>query len=394
MRLSTKAPAMLFLAGLALLLAFGSTAASAGNGDRGLPGLERAVEAQERNTSSLMAIPGVVGTAVGDGGNGRAAVFVFTAEPQVAGIPTKVDGVPVVTHVTGEIFALGHCPDHMGGKPPPGCGNGGENGDELDRTARARPAPLGFSTGHPNITAGSIGARLIDDNGTPADPDDDTYYALSANHVYADTGSANIGDNVLQPGDFDGGVDPGDAIGTLAAFVPIVFDAINCDPNILPDPDCNTVDAAIAESSTANLGNSTGSDGYGTPKSSTMAALFNQKLQKYGRTTGQTKGFVWALNSTVDVNYGTSGSPEIARFVGQIVIKGKGIFSGGGDSGSLVVAEDKNNKRRPVGLLFAGAQFPGLGAGTDFTWANPIGDVLADLEDELGGGATLAIDGE
>ena len=125
----------------------------------------------------------------------------------------------------------------------------------------------------------------------------------------------------------------------------------------------NVIDAAIALSSTANLGNATRSDGYGTPRSTTVAATFNQKLKKYGRTTQQTKGFVWATNVIVNVNYGDAG---VARFVGQIMIKGNGTFSAGGDSGSLIVTQRGNN---PVGLLFAGS--------SQFTCANPIDDVLA-----------------
>ncbi len=89
----------------------------------------------------------------------------------------------------------------------------------------------------------------------------------------------------------------------------------------------------------------------------------NEKLRKYGRTTQQTKGFVWATNVTVDVNY---GGPGVARFVRQIMIKGNGTFSAGGDSGSLIVTQRGNN---PVGLLFAGS--------SQFTFANPIDDVHA-----------------
>ena len=131
----------------------------------------------------------------------------------------------------------------------------------------------------------------------------------------------------------------------------------------------NVVDAAIAVSSTAELGNATPSDGYGTPKSETVAAAINQKVKKYGRTTGLTKGQVFAINATVNVNY---GAPGVARFVNQIIIF-PGEFSAGGDSGSLIVADgkgrNKGDDRKPVGLLFAGS--------TSMTVANPIDAVLA-----------------
>ncbi len=58
------------------------------------PGLERAIEVQKQHTDALLDIQGVVGTAVGHGAQGRAAIFVFTVEPGVVGIPAELDGVP------------------------------------------------------------------------------------------------------------------------------------------------------------------------------------------------------------------------------------------------------------------------------------------------------------
>ena len=88
---------------------------------------------------------------------------------------------------------------------------------------------------------------------------------------------------------------------------------------------------------------------------------------KYGRTTSQTKGQVYAINATVNVGYDWG----VARFVNQIIIT-PGSFSAGGDSGSLIVIDGKGkNKaddRKPVGLLFAGSAF--------ITVANPIDAVL------------------
>jgi hypothetical protein len=304
---------------------------------------ERVKEVQEKHTDRLMAIEGVEGTAVGLDDSERPAVKVFLENPGVRGIPRELDGVPVHPVVTGKFYAL----------PKPEGKPGG--GTKIDPTARLpRPVPIGVSTGHPDITAGTIGCRVKDAAGV---------YALSNNHVYADENKGPIGINVLQPGPYDGGRDPGDAIGTLAAFNTIKFDGSD-----------NTIDAAIALSSTANLGNATPSNGYGTPKSTTAAAYVGQPVQKYGRTTRLTKGKVYAINATVDVGY-DSGT---ARFVNQIIIT-PGTFSAGGDSGSLVVdASRGSNSRKPVGLLFAGSQF--------FTVANPIDAVL--------GAFGVTIDGE
>lgn len=172
-----------------------------------------------------------------DGGAG--VVLVLTEGPGVAGIPNELDGVRVVTRVSGEIFAF---------DPPPH--NHGGGGDPIDPTARFdRPVPIGVSTGHPAITVGTIGARVTD--GT-------NVYALSNNHVYANENNATIGDDVIQPGTSGDGASPADDIGTLAAFEPILFDLDLTDNT--PGPS-NIMDAAIALSSTGDLGNATPSDG-------------------------------------------------------------------------------------------------------------------------------------
>jgi len=205
-----------------------------------------------------------------------------------------------------------------------------------------RPVPIGVSTGHPDITAGTIGCRVTD--GT-------NVYALSNNHVYANENLASIGDNVLQPGTYDEGVDPDDAIGTLYDFEPIDFDGGG-----------NTIDAAIALCSEETLGNATPFDGYGTPSSTIVTwNLLRLRVQKYGRTTGLTSGRIAGINATINVGY-DSGT---ALFVNQILIR-PGGFSAGGDSGSLIVTEQGNN---PVGLLFAGSVL--------YTVANPIDLVLS-----------------
>jgi len=288
---------------------------------------ERVREVQERHTDALMTVEGVVGTAVGANENAQHAVLVFLERPGIGGIPKQLDGIPVRPEVTGRLEALARPV-----KPAP-----------VDPTAWfARPVPIGVSTGHPGITAGTIGCRVVDASGN--------VYALSNNHVYANENKASLGDWVLQPGPYDGGDDPVDAIGTLEVFIPIAFNGT-----------ANYIDAAIALSNTGLLGTATPSGGYGRPSSSTAAAKINMKVKKYGRTTGLTKGKVSAVNAIVNVGY-DSGT---ARFVNQIVVV-PGTFSAGGDSGSLIVTESGN---MPVGLLFAGS--------STATIANPIGAVLS-----------------
>ncbi len=273
---------------------------------------------QDRHTERLLSISGAVGTATGMTEDGRPAIVVFVtteALAKSAPIPAIIEEVPVIIKVTGMFVAL------------------------TDPTARqSRPVPTGVSTGHPDITAGTIGARVTDGNNV---------YALSNNHVYANINEANLGESALQPGSVDGGADPADKIGDLFDFEPILFDGSD-----------NIVDAAIAISSTNLLGNSTpADDGYGTPNSTLVSATVGQSVQKYGRTTGLTTGLVSEINVTANICYKARGpvrcNPNfIARFVNQIAIT-PGGFSSGGDSGSLIVTNDAS--KNPLGLLFAGS---------------------------------------
>jgi len=233
------------------------------------PDLRAALAAQERHTAALLQVPGVVGTAVGLSPDGKPTVRLLLAQANVKGLPLALDGVPVTTEVTGMFLA------------------------RSDPTTRQRPAPLGFSLGHPAITAGSIGGRVVDASGA--------IYVLSNNHVLANSNDAGVGDPELQPGPFDGGTAPADQIGTLAAFKPINFSG-----------GANTIDAAIAVSSADMLSNATPADeGYGLPNSAIYgdangdgvfdneSALLGLAVQKYGRTTKATHGQITGINATV-----------------------------------------------------------------------------------------------
>lgn len=283
-----------------------------------------AVRAQERHSDALLRVPGVVGTAVGRLPNGRTRIRVFVASSSTRGVPNEIDGIPVTTEVTGLFVAL------------------------TDPTTKQRPAPLGFSVGHPAITAGTLGARVVDATGN--------VYILSNNHVLANSNGATVGDPTLQPGAFDGGT-AADQIGTLAAFNPIVFSSTAS----------NTMDAAIAQVNGSDIGFGTPTDdGYGIPGSTIFGdangdglfddrnALLSLPVQKYGRTTKLTKGAITGVNATLTICYEVLFifCVKSARFVDQVIIE-PGGFSGGGDSGSLIVTDDAN--KSPVALLFAGS---------------------------------------
>jgi hypothetical protein len=289
----------------------------------GAQGLDVAIAAQERHTPALMRIPGVVGTSVGVNAAGQAVVQIYLVDGSVAGLPDVLDGVPVRRQVTGRLMAWS------------------------DPTLKLRPAPIGYSVGHFAITAGTIGARVVNAAST--------MFLLSNNHVLANSNNAAIGDAIYQPGPIDGGT-AADQIGTLAAFKAIDFSG---------GP--NTIDAALATANAAVLSNTTPpDDGYGMPSGQIWGDgnndgvfdnknnLLNLKVQKYGRTTKLTKGTITGINASLSICYEVIFifCTKSAAFFDQIVIS-PGGFSGGGDSGSDIVTDDAN--RNPVALLFAGS---------------------------------------
>jgi len=294
------------------------------------PDFLKALAIQRRHTDALLSIPGVVGTAIGRQPDGQPGMLLLVERAGIRGLPHLLDGVPVAERVTGRLMAFS------------------------DPTKRQRPAPLGYSVGHPAITAGTIGARVRDALGR--------VYILSNNHVLANSNGATIGDPEYQPGPFDGGTSA-DQIATLTDFQTISFAANGS----------NTIDAAIALASIDVLDNATPADvGYGMPSSQIYSdadgdgffdnpgALLGLNVQKYGRTTRLTHGQITGVNATVTICYEVSGFSCIktARYVDQFIIS-PGTFSGGGDSGSLIVTDDGN--ANPVALLFAGSSSVTIG---------------------------------
>ena len=233
----------------------------------------------------------------------------------------------------------------------------------LEYTSRMRPAPSGVSIGHVNITAGTLGG-LVRDRATG------NVVILSNNHVLADSNEGTAGDPVLQPGPADGGTSPGDEIATLTRFVPIDFSSGGQ----------NRVDGAVATPLNPNdVVWSTLDIGPETPKTRRVVGESDLGLfvQKTGRTTEHTQGFVQALFATVQVKYDLF---KKATFVDQIIVSqgaSEEAFSNGGDSGSLVYDADS----RVIGLLFAGSQGTESEAAT--TIVNPINYVMSELNVEL-----------
>ena len=210
------------------------------------------------------------------------------------------------------------------------------------------------------------------------------------NHVGANSNDAEIGDAYLQPGLYDGGRYPDDAIGKLLRFVPINFVGMPSEcpvgklwsglynvparlacrrtrlRSVVEAPEANLVDAALIELD--NEGDAIADIvDIGVPKG-TRRAEIDMLVQKSGRTTCHTKeGPITAVDATVNVGYGEG---RTAVFRDQIIV-GKPGFSSGGDSGSLVL----DMEGYAVGKLFAGSE--------TITIANHIQTYLDLLEADL-----------
>jgi hypothetical protein len=329
-------------AALALLALLVAVALSADSSAARPSGLQHAIDVQEQSSAALFDREAVVGTAVSEDASGEAEIVVFAKRP--VSVASTLGGVPVEVEVTGPIAAV-----KAAASKAPGAG-GTTTSSPTSRFSR--PVPIGVSTGNAGeCSAGTIGARVKDGSGH--------VFALSNNHVYALENKAPLGSEVLQPGLYDTGCaySATNVIGTLSAFSPISFSTSAS----------NVVDAAIATTTTANLGNSTPAGGYGVPSSATQAASVGLAVQKFGRTSSLTTGTVTAVNGIVNVAYGAG----TARFVNQVIVQSSKPFLKAGDSGSLLVT--KNAAASPVGLLFA------AGSSGKYAIANPIGPVLSQL---------------
>lgn len=234
-------------------------------------------------------------------------------------------------------------------------------------THHIRPAQGGYSVGHIKITAGTIGTCVYDMlPGASTSPPThgvgipSTYYILSNNHVLANTNAAAPGDPILQPGPYDGGVDPTDRIATLSRFIPITLE-----PAVPRALHRNLVDAAVAAGQFHDLNREIywiGDVRGWRPKANVTVGTV---VQKTGRTTSYTTGRITVVNATVDVGY---GGGRVGRFIDQIITTN---MSAGGDSGSLVTTLDNV----AVGLLFAGSSIAMI--------ANQIENVRALLRVEV-----------
>lgn len=252
-------------------------------------------------------------------------------------------------------------------------------------TQRVRPVPGGYSCGHHNISAGTLGCWVR--RGTS-----ERLHILSNNHVLADSNDAGIGDAIYQPGPHDGG-GVADRIATLTEYVRIRFESgsdgkkrksaaalfwrvskaipnalarlVGCpyrlvvvQPQQITQPYPNLVDAAVALA--VNDADALREVAQIGPLVGIRDFRLGDTARKVGRSTEFRSAPVEVVGALARVSYGSKGE---AVFSDQNIVRGD--FSAPGDSGSAVLTADNYIG----GLLFAG--------GTGVTIVNRISNVVA-----------------
>lgn len=322
------------------------------------PRVKEVMDIQEAVTPELMAMPDVLGTAVGQDDNGELTILVYVnlegkrPGESARNIPHRLRGQSTTVELTEPFRALV--------KPAPSI--------KVSHTAmQDAPIQLGTSGGwgydlaNGYCCGGTLGSLIK--IGTQK-------YILSNYHVFeADTVSGGNGivattkDPIIQPGLIDVGCSADNAqnVATLVKS------------SSLPD---SKVDASIAEVIPGMVDPYGAILEIGTIAEQTVAAGLKQAVKKSGRTTGLTRSTVSGLNATITVAYDDECAGVLAftkTFTGQIIINNRASkFLKGGDSGSLMV-EDVATNPHAVGLLFAGS--------SSLAVANPIDEVLKFFDD-------------
>lgn len=214
-------------------------------------------------------------------------------------------------------------------------------------TARERPAPSGISINQPESLTGTLGCLVNDLT-------DGSLCILSNNHILANQNAATPGDNVIQPGAADGGIDSADAIATLKRFQMINATGNTIDAAIaqvgkagdvvnqmkdnlmpVPSPDHPAVGLLFAGSCNRTYLNPINdvlaalNIEFVNGPGATVAAEIGMAVEKVGRTTEYTSADVLEIDSTITLPYNFGN----ATFDRQIATA---WMSDAGDSGSIV----------------------------------------------------------
>ena len=319
----------------------------------------RVLHAQEQNQERLLELPAVIGVASG---------------PRVKrGKRTRELCVQVFVERKRPLEAIGAAE-----RVPPTLSAGGQSADavatdvieitppqEHQDTTRYRPVPGGSSIGpESSISAGTLGGWACDNR-------DDSVVLLSNNHVISGLDTMPVARRIVQPARLDGGVLPGDVIGSLKRHVAL---ATVANPPGMPLPAATAVDAAIG---TIDVDRDDDVLQIAPAIYELQAPAVDMDVQKRGRTTRlTTNGRVFSVNGTFTIRY--RNGTRLGRVANTFLIRSTdgNTFSRAGDSGSLIFNQREGALRgtRPVvGLLYAGGSFDD---GTPFTLACDINAVF------------------
>jgi hypothetical protein len=204
--------------------------------------------------------------------------------------------------------------------------------------------------------SGTLGSLLTD--GT-------AQYVLSNNHILARQDRAAAGEDISQPGLVDNNCSTPPIVADFTTAVPLG----------------NNVDAAIAQVRAGQMDATGYIEDVGLLLTNVRPPSVGLPVAKSGRTTGGTTGTLTSINTNVNVQYQRScgqGKKYVLSYTNQVVAQAaSGAFSGGGDSGALIVSVTGAFPcAQPVALLFAGNATQTIG--------NPIGEVLTKLDASLG----------
>lgn len=228
------------------------------------------------------------------------------------------------------------------------------------------PCGTSISTGD-DISAGTFGCLVRDRQGR--------LFGLSNNHVVGQCNDADPKLPIVAPGLLDVQADGLDPF-TLGHFEKLSQVTHGIPQNVATTAN---LDAAIFAIRNEDAVTSMQQRFYDTP-TTTLPPRSQMVVEKVGRTTGHTTGVI----DSIAVN-GVSVRMEAFRFKGRVyfdncfLVRGKSDFALRGDSGSLIVSEEKDEKRTAIGIVFA------VNAERGITYAVPIDDVLSRFDITLVG---------
>jgi len=282
---------------------------------------------KEKYEEYLRGIKGVTGV----GFNSSIIVYVEHITPEIRQvIPKELEGVPVRIKESGRVRL-------MAMKPMAAI--------YADRTKHWRPAPGGVSVGHPLITAGTLTCRVLDKRSG------DVLGGLTNNHVgaldWGEMHKGKAGDSILQPGPYDGGVEPEDKIGEVLKWIPVGSEEENLVDAMVFTSDLLRKDVLEV----------------GSP-SHTVEPKVGMRVLKSGRSSGVTYGRIIDVNATMWISGGEGWGDCL--FKDQVVIEPAILIPG--DSGSWIGEVDTFNT---VALGFAGSELLSVA-----NWALKVEELL------------------